>query len=578
MTKKKELASWDIETDPFLYGREPRPFCNGLAYYENGVKKYADFWGANCLEGFYLYLCGLKNPMVIYAHNGGKFDFVYLLRMGLLEQPVKIINGRIVEARFAGHTLRDSYAIIPVPLAAYQKDAIDYDNFEYDKRDDNKSDILKYLKSDCEYLLEMVTAFWEKFGDNLTIGGTAIKELKRLCPFDRTTESHDEVFRPFYFGGRVQCFETGHIKTDKQLKIFDVNSMYPDVMSNSQHFIGANKKVTKFFESYLDFKTGHLINDSDKPYFCVGCFKNNGALPSRAGDGGLTFDVKEGVFYAASHEIKVGLKYGLLEIIELTELYIPDETINFDEYVSLYMKDKIRGKMTGDKLLELFSKLLLNSAYGKFGQNPRNYFDWIIIDVESDNRPHEYMHYFPEPDFIGARRINAWKLYADYGDVEIWRKPAPADKFFDVSVAASITSAARAVLLEAIHKADRPLYCDTDSILCEDLTGVRLDPTELGAWDLEKTGTHAYIAGKKLYALFNGDECLKKACKGVNLTGDQIKRLSMGESVESHSEAPNFKLTGETEYMQRILGAEKHTKLFNKFGEKYNVRINETNS
>lgn len=564
------IATWDIETDPFLYGREPKPFCNGLAYRKNNEIKYRQFWGDESLVDFYLYVSGLKEKLTIYAHNGGKFDFVYLLRMGLLEQPLKIINGRIVEARFAGHILRDSYAIIPVPLAAYQKDEIDYNLFEVETREENKDEILKYLKMDCLYLLDLVTAFYDRFGDNLTIGGTAIKELKARCPFDRTSEEHDEVFRPFYFGGRVQCFETGEITTNKTLKIIDTNSMYPYVMADKQHFIGRNKKVTRNFEHYINLETGELIKDKNKPYFIEFTINNRGALPKRDKDGSLNFEVDHGYFRACSHEIIVALKYGLIDILEIHCLYIPDETINFAPYVDEFIQDKIKAKKEGDKIAELFAKLLLNSAYGKFGQNPRNYFDWAIIDIESDYRPKEYVYYYPNETFVGVCRVNAWKLYADYGDIEIWRKPAPADKFFDVSVAASITSASRAVLLDAICRVERPLYCDTDSILCENVGEIELHPSDLGKWDLEAEGDNAYIAGKKLYALMKDGKTLKKACKGVNLTGEEIKRLSMGDSVESHSDAPNFKLTGGTEYMQRILNAEKHTKLFDKYGRKIN--------
>lgn len=592
--EKRLIATWDIETDPFLYGREPRPFCCGLAFQKTVEEiahiEYKDFWGEDCLEKFYMHLGGIKQRLVIYAHNGGKFDFVYLLRMGLLEAPIKIINGRIVEARFAGHTLRDSYAIIPVPLAAYQKTEIDYDTFEEENREEYKREILDYLKDDCIFLLDLVVAFWERFGDNLTIGGTAIKELKKRCPFDRTTNAHDEIFRPFYYGGRVQCFETGEIKSEKDLLIYDVNSMYPDVMRNYEHFVGDYFRVVSDFESHINYATGELCRNSYKPYFIKVSGKNKGAIPTRAKDGSLNFECDRGTFNVCSHELKIALKYGLFEIEEIHELFIPQDTINFSAYVDEFITDKIEAKENGDKIGELFAKLLLNSAYGKFGQNPRNYFDWVIVDIEGyEERPFslEIMPVDFGHDFVGPpyRMINAWALYADYGDMEIWRKPAPVEKFFDVSVAASITSAARACLLEAIVNAERPIYCDTDSLMCEKLRGVRLHPTELGAWDLEATGTEAYIAGKKLYTMYgpalkDHDDGLykkgeiiplKKACKGVQLNPDEIKNLAMGQSVESHSHAPNFKLTGETEYMQRILGAGKHTKLFDKFGEKINA-------
>lgn len=539
MSRKKKLqkvAVFDFETDPFLYGRNPLPFCAGFF---DGVK-YADFWNTDSgdrekdaralVMELADYLADLKEPHLVYAHNGGKFDFYYLLRAGLLENPVKIINGRIVSAKIGIHELRDSYAIIPIPLAAYQKDTIDYDLFEVDKRQANKADILHYLAKDCEYLYQLVSAFNSRFGDKLTIGGTAMQKLKELHPFERTTEAHDLKLRPFYYGGRVQAFETGIIRGD--FKIFDVNSMYPYVMREIFHPLGAH--YITYYENVLD-ERGELIDgESCAPYFARITARNRGALPTRTKEG-LSFDLECGEFFATSHEIKIGLKHKLIEIDRVHEVLVPMQKQTFDKYVDSYIKEKIEGKESGDKVKEIFAKLLLNSAYGKFGQNPDNYFDFRLCEnIEID-----YWH------------RQGWELEADYGEFAIMRTPSENKSYFDVAVAASVTGAARAVLLDALNSAVRPVYCDTDSIICEALPGVEIDALKLGAWDLEKRGDMVAIAGKKLYALFDGTQCLKVASKGVRLKGHDIAHICAGQEKTHFNDAPSFGLDGSIKYMKR---------------------------
>ena len=107
------LATLDIETDPFKIGRKPEPFVTG--YYDG--TKYVAIWDKDpvavidktvkMLEG--------EPPALIYWHNGGKFDVFYF--MPYLKGAIKIISNRIVSCVIAGHDFRDSYAIMPFPLA-----------------------------------------------------------------------------------------------------------------------------------------------------------------------------------------------------------------------------------------------------------------------------------------------------------------------------------------------------------------------------------------------------------------------------------------------------------------------------
>jgi hypothetical protein len=519
----RPIAVIDFETDPFLYGREPRPFCAGFYSLDCG---YVEFWGLDCVARLCEFIAAIKEPHTIYAHNGGKFDFHFMLEF--LENPIKIISSRIAQVKMGIHELRDSYCIIPIPLSAYQKDSIDYRLLEADKREANRAEISAYLKSDCTGLFDIVSKFVARFGLQLTIGGTAIKTLRTIHEFDTTSKWHDDKFRPFYFGGRVEAFKTGVIAGD--WKVYDVNSMYPYVMSESHHPTG--KRYKTGYNRVID-KRGRIAGFVDAPfYFAKIKCKQMGAFPVRVKNEPLNFEIPSGVFCVTSHELKAAIESGRAWDIEVLEVMVPEETISFGEYVARFMEEKISSKARKDKAGEIFAKLLLNSAYGKFAQNPAHYFDYWIGEPESED----------------------YEIYsADIDSVDIWRKPSEREAFYDVATAASITGAARSVLMRALASAVNPVYCDTDSIICEGLN-CELDESRLGAWKLEAAGDMVAIAGKKMYALRSGSDYVKTASKGVVLSGEEIFGLCGGKAKQWKNEAPSFSLgKNRIKFVQRTI-------------------------
>lgn len=507
---KRRIAVIDFETDPFLYERVPAPFAG--AFYDG--EHYEEFWGDDAATRLIAYLQSLDEPHLIYAHNGGKFDFFFLL--DALENPLKIINGRIVSAHLGAHILRDSMAILPIALDEYQKTVIDYKKFERCERERYKQEILAYLYDDCAALYELVSRFVDQFGPRLTIGGTAIKTLSGMHPFERGTARHDKLIRPWFFGGRVQCFEEGILKG--QFKVYDVNSMYPHVMRDQKHPTG---------RCYL--RDTRLPRKENIFAFVRVSGHGNRALPTRT-PLGLSFELERGEFWTTTHELYRAIDYGLFTLDRVHETHTPIETISFADYVDYCTSRKIAAKESGDKVQEIFHKLLANSSYGKFGQNPESYFDyqfardddalmtaiaqgWIL---ESEN---DYGYLVKKPS-----RINAWSYY-------------------DVATAASITSAARGVLMDGLQKATRAVYCDTDSIICESLD-VEQHASRLGAWKLEAEGARIAIAGKKLYALFDGTRCVKIASKGVELLPNEISDIARGATIRYEKPSPTFTISG----------------------------------
>lgn len=520
-SKGLKVVVADAETDPFLYDRVPAPFAWG--FFDGLQFRY--FWGKDCTEQFFNFLDLYPEPCRIYFHNGGKFDFFFMLDR--MQNPVKIINGRIVKFQYGKHTFVDSWAIIPEKLeSANQKTKIDYDIFEAEVRNEHREQIVAYLRDDCVFLYELVSAFVEEFGPRLTIGGAAMHELRKTHRTVNCGPTHDAKFRQFYYGGRVQCFDSGLLKGP--YKLIDVNSMYPYVMAQMDHPIGEKYEYSTSIDRALS---------SNMPFFIS--FDGVCAdLPLRKKQNVLYSDTP-GRFSVTGHEFKAALDLGLIQNARNFECWIANDKERYDEFIGHFNAKKIQAEIEGDKIHRSFYKRINNSAYGRFAIDPEKFCDYYIRKLGTT---------------LPDKFRDAGEPMADYGEFEIWETPSLIGEYQDVAIGASITGAARSVLMRAKAQATDTIYCDTDSIVCRDFSGVTHE-TRLGAWKIEIDGIAlACIAGKKLYALFDANgECKKYASKGCRLTPEQIKRVCEGEEILYNQIAPNFSLRGGPMFMHRSI-------------------------
>lgn len=530
---KKKIGFVDCETDPFAPHTLIKPFSIGFLTED----RYVDFWGDDCIEQFFAYLATLEDEYIIYAHNGGKFDFFFFLAYLDKDTSPMIMNGRLVKVYFQGQEFRDSFAIIPEALAKYKKDEIDYKLFTPQLREKHKAKILRYQKSDCEYLAEQVLYFLNMFGDTLTIASAALRMLNSYHGFERfKSDAQDEKFRHFYFGGRNQCFETGILtpRSRPKWKMIDRNSMYPAVMRDILHPISTTYELQDKITDETDFA-------------CI-IAKNNGALPIRNSWGGLDFTCQYGEFYATIHEIMAGLETGTLEIEEVKFAYAFTHKSTFAEFIDTYWDMRQEAKRVQDLLLDVNTKRIMNASYGKTALNPRKFKSWLLTDNE-----------MPE-NLASPDNPDGWTMHSNTGSLYVWERPAPRRTgFYNVATAASITGAARANLLRALSHATRPIYCDTDSIICEEWHGDY--GNDLGQWKLEAEGDTVAIAGKKLYAVFDAGKPLldkrgnpKKASKGCQLSPEEIMSVCNGNEIMYKNPVPAFSLAKRNRYSEEMDG------------------------
>lgn len=524
----RKIAVLDLETDPFEYGQMIQPFLGG--FYDG--ERYITFWSMDCIQRLVAFLESEKTPMVIYAHNGGRFDFFYFLKY--FKTDLKIVNSRIISAKLGIHELRDSFAIMPFPLAAYKKTDIAYEKFKREVRENHREEIIAYLRDDCVDLYTLVTSFIAEFGDKLTIGSASMKQLAIHHKVSKGNEEYDTKFRKdFYFGGRNQVFESGVL--NRAIKVFDVNSMYPFVMRDFLHPVGTGTI------------SGRHVNEDTT--FVIVTGHNDGAFPVREKDGSLNFTRPYGTFHTTIHEYNAAVETGAFRPVRIIKTLGNIRRETFAEFITHFYDARLKAKAAGDKIRTLFYKFVMNSAYGKFALNPENYSDWRITAV--GEFPSDW-HECQKSCTMDCRLKWAPSFMAN--DYIIWSRPLVQKTYYNIATGASITGAARAVLLRGLRASTRPIYCDTDSIICSDLPRDQVDDNALGRFKLEATGTMAAICGKKLYAIFDSEgTCIKKAHKGARLTGDEILRIARGEKIETCNPVPSFKFDGSYSFTKRII-------------------------
>lgn len=523
----RPFAVIDAETDPFKYGRIPRPFLWGFFDGEN----YLEFESTDDLVR---HLWDLD--AVVYAHNGGRFDHHFLFDYVDTGQDVLIINGRVAKIKLGKCELRDSWNILPVPLADHDKGEIDYSIFEAGEREKphNKKKISIYLQRDCTSLYNLIAAFRARHGARITQASAsmALWESIRGGQVPRSDGAFFAQFRPFYYGGRVECFKRGVAKGD--FEVYDINSAYPRAM------LDKHPADLAPIAELLDVREAARYPASFWTLDCVSA----GAFPWRVEVGRkLTFpnDGERRTYHVTGWEVAAAFELGLIRDIAVRRVYCFDTLADFREYILPLYAERQACKAAGDKAGDILAKLAMNGLYGKFGADPDHYTRARLFERGALK------------DLIGEGavvpgKVGRWFAGGQLGphlvglrELEDYEK-----RYYNVATAASITGYVRAFLLRSLHQVRDPIYCDTDSIAARDGSALA-QSSELGDWKREALCNKYAIAGRKLYAFWRRPDCpayskepVKIASKGAKLSADDILAIASGREVEYSFDAPTF--------------------------------------
>lgn len=458
-----------------------------------------------------------KKMRTIYAHNGGRWDWLSLIEHILKDRPDIVFNTvengsmlicvtipitdkisvKLVDSLFMLKSSLDDAATKMIGRGKMKLEHLPewyYDN--------DRAKFWQYLREDTETLYKTMIAFGNivyskiapisKLGVTLPSCALRCFQTNYLDCEIMTHENDDEkrIMRSGYAGGRVEVFQPGYYR---DIWVYDINSLYPSVMLDTPVPItGTWTKNTKGrFDKAGMYRIRFEQTRKDRPalFMVDGIGRYKG----------------EGWFFTNEIRRFDDAKLGKLKI--LSGYTWANEGVIFKDFVttlySLRMTDK-DGPIGG------VCKLLMNSLYGKFGQKPERSFTCRKTASEIFD--------------LTKKGVRSSIVSAELGIYKIMEeKPA---HYEHVGIAGTITSEARARLWEKMD--GNTVYCDTDSI--HQTRPISNTSTNLGDFKLEFQGEGVYC-GKKLYALRkSGTEKLR--VKGVRLGGDLGERLDFNSLVQ----------------------------------------------
>jgi hypothetical protein len=104
-------------------------------------------------------------------------------------------------------------------------------------------------------------------------------------------------------------------------------------------------------------------------------------------------------FYCYTLWFLIDLGFIIDEFKEM-DLFLPMQAVNFNEFITTFMDERIKAKEAGKKGLSECFKMILNSSYGKDGMNTAKY-----TTVQISNRNKTLLKQ-TTPNFVNTRMIN----------------------------------------------------------------------------------------------------------------------------------------------------------------------------
>lgn len=320
------------------------------------------------------------------------------------------------------------------------------------------------------------------------------------------------IERPSYYGGFTECFRVGSI--EGPIHQVDANSLYPYVMSKywypcevrSSHLSG-NDTTTQvsrnpkrwIAEVYIDSKSNtYPVRTREGTIFARGRVRT--VLPGpelyRA--------------YESGDVVKTG------NAIE----YILEPL--FTDFVRDIYAMRIAAKREGNEIFDYFYKLILNSLYGKFGQQTA---EWDYYG-DSDAKTMFSQGYTQSPDFDEPIEV---RVIAGTS----YRRQVPTDhpKSF-VAIASYVTAYAREYMrnIRESFPPDSVYYQATDSLYINDDAyselGIRrlINSETLGAFKNEATYNNLII--RNIHNLDKDDKKIRGSIRGkaIELSEDTFQQ------------------------------------------------------
>lgn len=359
-----------------------------------------------------------------------------------------------------------------------------------------------YCERDCEIVEKAFTSLIDYVDEN-DLGMfryTAPAQSMAAFRHDRMPHKitlHDEMGikkmeRASYFGGDVRMFYSG--RYEGPLFQVDVNGLYPFVMRKN-HF------PVKLIDWNQDGQQSITLPMSSGDYCIAEVDLDCRKVPNRIKDGKQNVHCL-GRFRTtlAGPELKAAIERD--DVISIRNWACYDVAPIFTQFVDDFSALRTKYRENGNKVFEMLTKLMLNSLYGKFGQQS---FKWKqVFDVE----PWENWSTWPVHDLT----TNKFVLYRSIGPYVFQSQERGEHPNSFVAIASFVTAYAREYMryLRELCGYRQVLYQGSDSLVITPEAMGRLEsaelihPTELGKLKILNSCDESWFRGPNNYQI--GDD------------------------------------------------------------------------
>lgn len=351
-----------------------------------------------------------------------------------------------------------------------------------------------YGKQDVEIIRRAVLA-WIAFlkthdlgGFATTLAGQSLRTFRhRFMTHEILIDDNPQALRlsrDAYHGGRCECSQLGKVRGP--VYVVDVNSQYPSVMLSEDYpvkLVGWTQRVT------LD-DLRRWLRDRCVVARCI--VRTDVPAYAHVHDGRLCFPVGTFRESLTTPELRYGLERGHIVGVEEAAVYTRGRI--FEAFVREMYAHRLDAKARGDAVSTFLFKILLNSLYGKFGQQGGKW------EMHSE-APDLSIRVWDEYDYD----TGTLRAYRQFGGVIQTRLATGEARESFPAIAAHVTAYARHALWQLILRAGRPNlhYCDTDSLWLTkqgyERVAALVDPLQLGAIKREDVHDWAIFHGPKDY-------------------------------------------------------------------------------
>ena len=524
-----ETSEWDKKNEERVYSLELKLIVLNFQdnfYIFNKENKAKDF-----IEFLFKKAKELNKRIICYYHNL-KFDIKFLLNELIYRKQIDIIqkSSTIYAVRLKSNNkivleFRDSYCLL---MSSIEKLGEKFNTFKLNM---HHSDLIEYCKQDVEILKTALKNLFElpekvfnvkfnrypytiaAFSKKLWENFTCKKFNLTLNEFRKKVYNSDLKF-DYYFGGRTEIFkfniEKGYFEN---LYYNDINSSYPYVMCTSIFPLSDIRYYNVFGHESIENLPSNWIGiecivkeEMIVPYFPV---RVKGKVFFPAG-------TKKVFLFKEEYEyLKNNFSEDEFKVLKICKVYYGQQLPIFKDYIEILYKLRLESQSESDKF---FFKILMNSLYGKFAENPlkegfrmfKTYNDFIehVKEIYEECKKKPYFNKSFE-EFLST-----FTDYEDYQNYLVYRFKRKSFVNSNILIAAKITALARLSLYKYMKQVNFDIvYCDTDSIISEKLIE---NSKDIGKMKCEMKLLKYSAFGLKEYAYINENKKFECKLKGVN--------------------------------------------------------------